>query len=114
MNTVAKTATLEVQPDVPTVVMKMLSLPFHPKNTALLVLSLSLNSIQAGQRGDAFTFDGATAYLLNSHTADNSIAGLPIYRAGTYTRMWVKGAPQTARYLFCEGSTASNLAARIQ
>ena len=129
--------------------MKMLFLPFYPKTTALLLLSLGFNSIQAaslreglvsfwpletadtgvtpdlasgntmsifgnpivepGQRGNAFTFDGTTAYLLNSHTPDNSITGLPIYRAGTYSiSMWVKGAAQTARYLFSEGNTADN------
>jgi hypothetical protein len=129
--------------------MKMFSFPFYPKTAALLVLGLSLGSLQGaslreglvsfwpletadggvtpdlasgntmtivgapivapGQRDNAFTFDGTTTYLLNSHTPDNSINGLPIYRAGTYTiSMWVKGAPQTARYLFSEGSTASN------
>src|SRR5688572_25642498 len=129
--------------------MKMFFLPFYPEITALLLLSLSFNSIQAaslreglvsfwpletadtgvtpdlasgntmsifgnpivepGQRGNAFTFDGTTAYLLNSHTPDNSITGLPIYRAGTYSiSMWVKGAAQTARYLFSEGNTADN------
>ncbi|HZO85767.1 MAG TPA: LamG-like jellyroll fold domain-containing protein, partial [Verrucomicrobiae bacterium] len=66
-------------------------------------------SVAPGQRGNAFTFDGTTSYLLNSHTPDNSITGLPIYTAGGYSiSMWVKGAPQTARYLFSEGSTTSN------
>src|SRR5688572_23410320 len=57
----------------------------------------------------AFQFNGATTYLTNLHPTDASVTGLPIYRTGGYTvAMWVKGAPQTARYLFAEGSTASN------
>jgi hypothetical protein len=65
--------------------------------------------VEAGQRGNAFTFDGVSAYLLNSHTPDNSTTGLPIYTAGRYSiSMWVKGAPQTAKYLFSEGSTSDN------
>jgi hypothetical protein len=65
--------------------------------------------VTPGQRGDAFTFDGVSAYLVNVHTPDNSITGLPIYTAGRYSiSMWVKGAPQTAKYLFSEGSTTSN------
>jgi hypothetical protein len=57
----------------------------------------------------AFQFDGTSTYFTNLHPTDASITGLPIYRDGGYTiAMWVKGPPQTARYLFAEGSTASN------
>jgi hypothetical protein len=65
--------------------------------------------IDVGQVTNAFTFDGASTYLVNSHDADRTATGLPIYRAGTYTvAFWVKGAPQTAKYLFTEASTANN------
>ena len=65
--------------------------------------------VSPGQRDNAFTFDGVSAYLVNVHTPDNSITGLPIYTAGRYSiSMWVKGAPQTAKYLFSEGSTTDN------
>lgn len=62
-----------------------------------------------GQFGNAFTFDGATTYLTNLHASDGfAQAGLPIYQAGAYTIcMWVKGPPQTAKYLYTEGSLAS-------
>ncbi len=63
-------------------------------------------TIGAGQRGNAFTFDGSSTYLANSHTADNAITGLPIYRAGSYTiAMWVRGSAQSGKYLFSHGNT---------
>ena len=59
-----------------------------------------------GVRNNAFTFDGLSTYLANSHTADNAVTGLPIYRAGSYTiAMWVRGSAQTANYLFSHGNT---------
>jgi hypothetical protein len=39
--------------------------------------------VEAGQRGNAFTFDGATSYLLNSHTPDNSVTSRFIAQAPT-------------------------------
>lgn len=66
-------------------------------------------AVVPGQRGNAFSFVNPTTYLTNLHSTDNTETGLPIYNAGRYTiAMWVKGAAQTARYLFAEGSTASN------
>jgi hypothetical protein len=65
-------------------------------------------AVTPGQAGNAFTFDGSTTYLLNAHDSDNGPTGLPIYRGGQYTiTMWVKGAAQTAKYLYCEASTNS-------
>jgi hypothetical protein len=61
----------------------------------------------AGQVGNSFTFNGSSSYLLNVHGSDNAATGLPIYRAGSYTiTMWVKGAAQTAKYLFAEGNNS--------
>lgn len=63
----------------------------------------------AGVRGNAFTFDGASTYLANSHTEDNTPTGLPVYRAGSYTiAMWVRGDAQTGKYLFSHGNTTVN------
>jgi hypothetical protein len=65
--------------------------------------------VGAGQFGNAFTFNGSSTYLITLHTPDNSTTGLPVYRAGSYTvAMWVKGAAQTAKYLFSEGNTTDN------
>jgi hypothetical protein len=65
--------------------------------------------IEAGQFGNAFRFDGTTTYLSHRHSPDNFIAGLPIYRAGSYTiTMWVKGAASPNRYLYTHASTNSN------
>src|SRR5690242_19541978 len=50
-------------------------------------------TVDAGKFGSAFTFNGTSTYLSVSHSPDNSVTGLPIYRAGSYTiAMWVKGA----------------------
>jgi hypothetical protein len=63
-------------------------------------------TVGAGQFGNAFTFNGSSTYLTNLHTADNAVTGLPIYRAGSYTvAMWVKGAAQTAKFLYGAGNT---------
>jgi hypothetical protein len=63
--------------------------------------------VGAGKFGNAFTFNGSSTYLSILHTSDNSATGLPIYRAGSYTiTMWVKGAAQTAKYLFTEGNNS--------
>jgi hypothetical protein len=64
--------------------------------------------IEPGKVGNAFTFDGLPTYLNIFHTPDNSATGLPIYNGGKYTiTMWTKGPAQTAKLIFCEGSTAS-------
>src|SRR5688500_9706963 len=71
---------------------------------------------RVGPIGDAsrdgkagFQFNGTTSSLTNPHPTDASVTGLPIYRTGGYTvAMWVKGAPQTARYLFAHGHTTNN------
>jgi hypothetical protein len=61
-----------------------------------------------GQFSNAFSFSGTTPYLTNLHDFDNSGTGLPIFRSRTYTvSMWVKGAAQTARFLFSHGNTGT-------
>ncbi|MEY2408773.1 MAG: hypothetical protein QOF48_1443 [Verrucomicrobiota bacterium] len=80
--------------------------------TADMAFTNKLNVVGApvvgpAQYGNGFTLNGTSTYLSNIHTTDNTDSGLPIYKAGTYTiAMWVKGAAQTAKYLFSEGSTA--------
>jgi len=65
-------------------------------------------TVGPGMRNNAFTFDGASTYLSNLHPPDNyPLSGLPIYSAGSYTiMMWVKGAPQSNRYLLTEGNNS--------
>ncbi|MDQ6632176.1 MAG: LamG domain-containing protein, partial [Verrucomicrobiota bacterium] len=76
--------------------------------------NLTLNNgptLVPGQRGNAFSFNGAVPpqYLGTTHSTNNQVSGLPIYKTGPYTiMMWVKGAAQTAKYLFTEASTNSN------
>jgi len=66
-------------------------------------------TVASGQLGNAFTLNGTTTYLTNLHATDRTSSGLPIYPGGSYTiMMWVKGAAQTAKYLFTEASTANN------
>src|SRR5438132_5869848 len=62
-------------------------------------------TVPAGQVSNAFAFNGSSTYLTNLHSSDRTSSGLPIYPAGSYTvMMWVKGAAQTAKYLFSEAS----------
>src|SRR5690349_16390191 len=62
----------------------------------------------AGQFGNALTFNGTSQYLFTTHGTTNTDTGLPVYFPGAYTIcMWVKGAAQTAKGLFCEASTTS-------
>ena len=60
-------------------------------------------------RGSVLQLNGTSQYLTNVHSAaDNSINGFPIYNAVRYSvAMWIKGVPQTAKYLFTSGSTNS-------
>jgi hypothetical protein len=62
-----------------------------------------------GQFSNAMQFNGTSTYLTNIHTFTPVNTGLPAYRSGVgYTvAMWVKGAPQTARYLFAEASSGN-------
>jgi hypothetical protein len=65
--------------------------------------------VSSGQVSNAFTFDGATTYLINSHTTDNTATGLPIYNAGTYSiSMWIKGPAATTHYILTEGNSGNN------
>lgn len=66
-------------------------------------------AVVEGKFGSAFSFNGTSQYLTTSHEfTDYAVKGLPIYVAGAYTvSLWVKGAAQTAKYLFAEGSTTS-------
>jgi hypothetical protein len=64
----------------------------------------------SGFFSNAWQFNGSASsptYLTNLHGTDGNVTGLPIYRVGSsYTvAMWVKGAAQTARYLYAEGWT---------
>src|SRR6185436_954042 len=80
-----------------------------PSSNHLSLVGMDSSNFVPGQRGNAALFNGTSTYLSIAHSSDNSITGLPIYRAGTYTiTMWVKGAAQTAKYLLAEGSTTSN------
>jgi hypothetical protein len=66
-------------------------------------------AIAAGQFSNSFTFNGSSTWLTNFHTADNNDVGLPIYGAASYTiAFWVKGAAQTARYIYTEGNLTNN------
>src|SRR5262249_49711404 len=66
-------------------------------------------STVTGQVGNAFSFNGTSDYLSITHGNSNLDTGLPVFAAGSYTvAMWVKGAGQTAKYLFTEASTLSN------
>jgi hypothetical protein len=62
----------------------------------------------SGFFSNAMVFNGTT-YLTNLHGSDGSVTGLPTYRVGaSYTiSMWVKGAAQTAKYLYAEGNSAN-------
>ncbi len=64
--------------------------------------------IVPGQFGNAFSFSGSQ-YASLTHDFDNSATGLPIYNSpkGYTIAMWVKGAAQTAKYLFTEGCTTN-------
>lgn len=64
--------------------------------------------VSAGVFGNAFTLNGSSTYLTNLHSFDRAETGLPLYGAGGITvAMWVKGAAQTAKYLFSEASTTN-------
>src|SRR6185369_7763643 len=66
-------------------------------------------AVAAGQFSNSFTFNGSSTWLTNFHTADNNDVGLPIYGAASYTiAFWVKGAAQTARYIYTEGNLTNN------
>ncbi len=62
-------------------------------------------TVGPGKFGNAFTFAN-NIYLTNLHAPDAfPTVGLPIYSASSYTLcMWVKGANQTAKYLYTEGN----------
>ena len=80
-----------------------------PYNNNLNVVSMSGADFVPGQFGNAAQLNGSTTYMTNLHSPDPSVTGLPIYRAGRYTiTMWVKGAAQTAKYLYSEANTANN------
>lgn len=79
-----------------------------PLQNNLTLVAMDPSSFVPGEFGNAGSFNGSSSYLTNLHSSDNAVTGLPVYRAGSYTiAMWVKGAAQTAKYLFTEASTAS-------
>src|SRR5262245_598060 len=50
--------------------------------------AVSAPTVSPGRFNNALTLSGAN-YMLNTHTPDNSLTGLPIYLAGSYTiAMW--------------------------
>ncbi|MBX3747733.1 MAG: serine hydrolase [Verrucomicrobiae bacterium] len=62
-----------------------------------------------GRRGNAVGLSGAGQYLRIDHDADPAATGLPVFGAESYTiAMWVKGPPQTGKYLFSHGSSTGN------
>jgi hypothetical protein len=65
--------------------------------------------VSPGKFGNAFTFANHV-YLTNLHEANAyPSSGLPIYSAGAYTIcMWVKGPPQTGKYLYTEANLTNN------
>ena len=67
------------------------------------------NTNLSGQFSNAMQLNGTSTYFTNIHSFDPVNTGLPAYRHGVgYTvAMWVKGAPQTARYLFAEASSGN-------
>jgi hypothetical protein len=65
-------------------------------------------TVVASSRSNAFSFSGSAQYLDITHSTNNTDTGLPIYRGGTYTvAMWVKGAAQTAKYIFTEANNGT-------
>jgi hypothetical protein len=58
--------------------------------------------------GSVLQLNGSSQYLRLDHPTDNGTNGMPIYRAGTYSIVfWVKGAAQTAKYLFTHGNSTA-------
>jgi hypothetical protein len=77
-------------------------------NNDQTVVNVTGGNFVPGQFGNAVSLNGSSTYMTNVHSTDPSLSGLPVYKAGSYTiTMWVKGAAQTAKYLFSEGYTAS-------
>ncbi len=77
-----------------------------PFSNNLNVVNIGGGNFVAGQVGNAVSLNGSSTLMTNLHTPDPSLTGLPIYKAGSYTiTMWVKGAAQTAKYLYTEGNT---------
>jgi hypothetical protein len=65
-------------------------------------------AVISSPRNNALVFNGSSTYLTNLHSFDRTATGMPIYTAGSYTiMMWVKGANQTAKYLYTEGNTTT-------
>jgi hypothetical protein len=74
-------------------------------NNDLNMINMNAGNLVPGQFENAASFNGSSSYMLNLHSADPSLSGLPIYNHGSYTIcMWVKGPAQTARYLYAEGN----------
>ena len=66
-------------------------------------------SIVPGVVSNAFSFDGSSQYLSVAHSPSGT-NGLPAYQPGRACTVaaWVRGVPQTARYVFAEGNTTNN------
>ena len=67
------------------------------------------NTNSSGQFSNAMQLNGTSTYFTNIHTARPDNTGLPAYRhdVGYTITMWVKGVPQTAKYLFAEASSGN-------
>jgi len=77
-------------------------------NNFTAVNSPTLVTTDPAPRASVLGLNGS-AYLRLDHSSDNSINGLPIRSAANYSILfWVKGGPQTEKYIFAEGSTNSN------
>jgi hypothetical protein len=77
-----------------------------PFSNHMRAVNITGANFVTGQFSNAVSLNGSSTYMTNLHSPDPSITGLPIYKAGSYTvTMWVKGAAQTAKYLYTEGFT---------
>src|SRR5689334_10570664 len=74
-------------------------------NDFTAVNSPALVTTNPSPRTSVLELDGA-GYLRLDHSTDNTSNGLPIHNAGSYSILfWVKGPPQSEKYIFTEGST---------
>jgi Concanavalin A-like lectin/glucanases superfamily/Immunoglobulin domain len=77
-------------------------------NNFTAVGSPTLSTANPAPRGSVLQLSGSGQYLRYDHTADASLNGFPISRGGGYTiAMWVKGAAQTAKYVFASGNSVN-------
>jgi hypothetical protein len=66
-------------------------------------------TITSGAISNAFSFDGSSQYLSITHGTVNT-NGLPVYQPGASCTIafWVRGAAQTAHYIYTQSATNNN------